>query len=450
MKIAIVGAGPAGLAAARILSEHSVSVDVFDQYPRAGGQYWRHAKNEPFPAESFKTTLTSSRLTWLFECSIWQIESEKSGYTIYAIQNGRTIERTYDALLIATGAIERPLPIPGWTLPGVMTAGALQSLIKGQGLIPGERIVVAGSGPFLFPVIESLQKSIQQSSSSNPSSDIRIVGIFEARKLSRWLLNSVGLLLNPEKVIDAMRFLINLKRKKLRVTTGRVITSINDTNSKNVKRISVMPLKGEKVSNNATAQELDCDVIAISYGFTPDLTIPSILKLKTVNKEDDEIVMVDSNQRSSKLGVWAAGEITGIGGHELAIREGEIAALDILGKGGSLTSAIRKIDRWRKQIFASGLARVYKVSKRWFEWNADDVVVCRCEEVSRDEIINSFRELGADSVRTSKLFTRAGMGMCQGRLCHRNVQDIARVFGSESTKISRPIGGAVTLGELSD
>jgi NADPH-dependent 2,4-dienoyl-CoA reductase/sulfur reductase-like enzyme len=264
------------------------------------------------------------------------------------------------------------------------------------------------------------------------------------------LLNSVGLLLNPEKVIDAMRFLINLKREKLRVSTGRVITSIKDTNSKNVKRISVMPLKGEKVSNNATAQELDCDVIAISYGFTPDLTIPSILKLKTVNKEDDEIVMVDSNQRSSKLGVWAAGEITGVGGHELAIREGEIAALDILGKGGSLTSAIRKIDRWRKQIFASGLARVYKVSKRWFEWNADDVVVCRCEEVSRDEIINSFRELGADSVRTSKLFTRAGMGMCQGRLCHRNVQDIARVFGSESTKISRPIGGAVTLGELSD
>ena len=180
-----MGAGPAGLAAARILSEHSVSVDVFDQYPRAGGQYWRHAKNEPFPAASFKTTLTSSRLTWLFECSIWQIESEKSGHTIYAIQNGRTIERTYDALLIATGAIERPLPIPGWTLPGVMTAGALQSLIKGQRLIPGERIVVAGSGPFLFPVIESLQKSIQQSSSSNPSSDIRIVGIFEARKLSR-------------------------------------------------------------------------------------------------------------------------------------------------------------------------------------------------------------------------------------------------------------------------
>ncbi len=266
MKIAIVGAGPAGLAAARILSEHSVSVDVFDQYPRAGGQYWRHAKNELFPAESFRTTLTSSRLTWLFECSIWQIESEKSGYTIYAIQNGRTIERTYDALLIATGAIERPLPIPGWTLPGVMTAGALQSLIKGQGLIPGERIVIAGSGPFLFPVIESLQKSIQQSSSSNPSSDIRIVGIFEARKLSRWLLNSVGLLLNPEKVIDAMRFLINLKREKLRVSTGRVITSIKDTNSKNVKRISVMPLKGEKVSNNATAQELDCDVIAISYG----------------------------------------------------------------------------------------------------------------------------------------------------------------------------------------
>lgn len=445
-----MGAGPAGLAAARILSEHSVSVDLFDQYSRAGGQYWRHAKNEPFPAKIFRTTLTSSRLSWFFECSIWQIESDNSGHTIYAIQNGRKIERTYDALLIATGAIERPLPIPGWTLPGVMTAGALQSLIKGQGLIPGERIVVAGSGPFLFPVIESLQKSITQSASSNPSGDIRIVGIFEARKLFRWLLNLFGLLLNPEKVVDAMRFLINMKRKRLRLKTGRVITSIRNTNSTNTMSISVMPLKGDKVSTISKAQIVDCDVIAISYGFTPDLTIPSILKLKTVIKQNDEIVLVDANQRSSKLGVWAAGEITGIGGHELAIREGEIAALDILGKGGSLASAIRKVDRWRKQIFATGLARVYKVSKRWFEWSADDVIVCRCEEISRDEIVNSFRELGADSVRTSKLFTRAGMGMCQGRLCYRNVQDIARIFGSESTKTSRPIGGAVTLGELSN
>jgi NAD(P)H-nitrite reductase large subunit len=294
--------------------------------------------------------------------------------------------------------------------------------------------------------VESLQKTLRLPNSSKAE----IVGIFEARRLSRWWRNTHGLLLNPDKALEALRFLRYLRKNKLKVNAGRVISKVQESKTKTAKEIQIKSLKREKIAKGATDEYLECDLIAMSYGFTPDLTIPSILNLKTVNKFSDEIVWIDSNQRTSKLGVWAAGEITGIGGHELAIREGEIAAFDIVGKSNSLASAMRKLDRWRKRIFADGLARIYKVSDRWFDWSDEDVIVCRCEEVTRDEILSSFTELGADSVRTSKLFTRAGMGMCQGRFCHRNVQDMARLFGSENTKTNRPIGGAVTLGELSD
>lgn len=446
MRIAIVGSGPAGLAAARILAKYEVSIDVYDLYPRAGGQYWRHRKGESLSDRRFEDLANQTKISWFFDCNVWQIESEKDGYSIHATKDGKQISNKYDSLLVASGAVERSLPIPGWTLPGVMTAGALQALIKGQGVVPGNRIVIAGSGPFLFPVVETLQKTLRLPNQSKAE----IVGIFEARRLSRWWRNTHGLLLNPDKALEALRFLRYFRENKLKVNSGRVISKVQESKTKTAKEIQVKSLKREKIVKGATDDYLECDLIAMSYGFTPDLTIPSILNLKTVNKFSDEIVWIDSNQRTSKLGVWAAGEITGIGGHELAIREGEIAALDIVGKSNSLASAIRKIDRWRKRIFADGLARIYKVSDRWFDWSDEDVIVCRCEEVTRNEILRSFKELGADSVRTSKLFTRAGMGMCQGRLCHRNVQDMARLFGSENTKTNRPIGGAVTLGELSD
>jgi NADPH-dependent 2,4-dienoyl-CoA reductase/sulfur reductase-like enzyme len=443
MKICIIGGGPAGIAAARIFSKSGVAFSLFDQYRNPGGQYWRHQKGEKFPESGFEETFAFKNATWRFEATIWQIEQISARFDVHSIQNGKLVTESFDALLIATGAIERPLPVPGWTLPGVMTAGALQSLLKGNGVIPGKKIVIAGSGPFLFPVAQSLQEAI----SISGSADCEILSILEARNLSRWWRNILGLIFNPEKAIQALGFLISLRKAGLKISNKRAIISIKQSGL-NLKRVGVAKVIRDKVSE--LESEIECDVVAMSFGFTPDLTIPSILKLATRQVLNEEVVAVDGNQKTSKSGVWAAGEVTGIGGHDLAICEGEIAALDILGNSNTPKVLIAKINRARKKIFASGINRIYRPSSNWIDWSDEDVVVCRCEEVSRDEIINSFRELGADSVRTSKLFTRAGMGMCQGRLCHRNVQDIANRFAAGASKINRPIGGAVTLGELSD
>ena len=158
-------------------------------------------------------------------------------------------------------------------------------------------------------------------------------------------------------------------------------------------------------------------------------------------------------------------EVTGIGGHELAITEGALAALDILQRKQILLAALLKWRRYRQRVFATGLARIYPINPNWITWQDDSVIICRCEEVSLKEISDSVTNLGADSARSAKLFTRAGMGLCQGRICQKNVQDITdrcAKFASGNSSFSgnisrdanretiRPIGGVVTLGELSD
>jgi NADPH-dependent 2,4-dienoyl-CoA reductase/sulfur reductase-like enzyme len=434
LEFVVLGAGPAGLAAAAIFARNEKKVLLIDQYQIPGGQYWRHKYGEKFPSAKFEFLINSPFVEWRLETTVWQIEQKDQSLVMHLRDAGGTTSIRTSKLLISTGAIERSIPIPGWTLPGVITAGGLQSLVKGHSTLPGNSIVLGGSGPFLFPVIESLLDL------KNPPI---IKGVFEYRSNFRWWRNALGLILNPEKAFDAIKFLRFLKRQKIRFETGVKISKIEATNS-GLKIHLAKKGKSHSIIENV-------EVAAISYGFTPDLTIPSILKLEREIVFGEEAVKVDSSQRGSIKNVWAAGEVTGIGGHELAISEGKIAALSMLDK--SRSSTIAKLNRYRQKVFASGLAKIYAPSKDWMDWSTEDFIICRCEEVKKSEIIDSFKKLGADSARTSKLFTRAGMGMCQGRICHRNVSDLAERFteGKEIlSPVTRPIGGAVTLGELSD
>ena len=431
---AIIGAGPAGLAAAREFVSANLPVLIIDSYLAPGGQYWRHRQGEKFPETGFTNLFQSPLATWRYETSIWQIEKLPDRFILHGISKGKSEAFEVKNLLIATGALERTLPIPGWTLPGVMTAGAMQSLAKNFALSPGTEIVIAGSGPFLFPVAKSLL------SLRNPP---KIVGLYEMRSNLRWWRNLLGLALNPAKIQEAFAFLVSLRKSKVKVHNRKRVVRV---------RKSELGLTVTIRDSRNHESEVNCDSIALSHGFIPDLTIASILKLQTRDRLGETTVKVDQNQGTSVPGVWAAGEITGIGGHELAMTEGVIAARSMINSSSGKTSTafLIKLRKWRQQIFADGINRIYRLDDSWIDWSKEDVTVCRCEEVTREEILSSFLELGADSARTSKLFTRAGMGMCQGRICQRSVQDIAARFSSEKSATVRPIGGAVTLGELSD
>jgi len=457
VKIGIIGAGPAGLAAARELVQANCEIVIFDSNAQSGGQYWRHQKNTEFPEKKFSDISRDSRIQWHFHASVWQIENLDPGFRIHYSGEGSSSSIEVEKILIATGASERTLPFKNWTSPGVMTAGAAQTMAKEHRLLPGSSILIAGSGVFAMPVAKSL---ITLAGDNGITIEL---GIIEARSLIRWWRNIPGFILNPGKVIEALGYLAFAKRNRIKRISRSVVTEavVKDGQLSGV-RVARLNREMKIVGDSYL---MPCDALATSFGFTPDMTIPSIMGVHRVFRNSDAVVDVDDNQRTSVIDVWAAGEVTGIGGHELSITEGRIAALNIAGVRSGVKLALTRWKRLRQRIFADGLSRIYPIDSKWITWQEDSVVVCRCEEVTLKEIVDSVNHLGADSARSAKLFTRAGMGLCQGRFCQRNVQDITErctkfsgVDGlEERTSVKdanretvRPIGGVVTLGELSD
>lgn len=454
-RVAIIGAGPAGLAALRQLmsSSQALHIEIIDSNSRIGGQYWRHQEGGEFPAIKFdprgysSNTNKKSEVIWHLSSSVWQIERSSQIFRLHIASNvgdkASTIE--VEQIIIATGASERTLPFKNWTTPGVMSAGALQSLAKEYRVIPGKKIVITGSGVFAMPVAKTIKEVAKKCG-------IEVeVTIIEAQSILRWWRNSLAFLLNPSKIVEAMGFLIFMKSNGVRRLSKRIVREVETDNGK-IVGVHLSRVHSD-LKSNRDAGFISADLVATSFGFTPDMTLASILGLERKFQDGDAVVEVDSNQRTSIDGVWAAGEITGIGGHELAITEGLIAARNLL----SNKSILLKWRRLRERFFARGLRAIYPISNGWIESLDDAEVVCRCEEVCVGEIKQSAKELGADSARSAKLFTRAGMGLCQGRICQRNVAEIidfvrsdVKVTSDANRETVRPIGGVVTLGGLSD
>lgn len=460
-RVAIIGAGPAGLSALRELqkSSRSLRVAVIDSNPRIGGQFWRHQVGGPFPAQEFDARHHPSHsveINWHLSSSVWQIERVDATFRIHIALDIGDVATTLEVekIIIATGASERTLPFGNWSAPGVMSAGALQSLAKEYGVIPGKKIVIAGSGVFAMPVAKTIKKVAKDLGTRVE------VSIIEAQSLFRWWRNTFAFLLNPSKIIEAIGFVMFMKGNDVKTLSKTIITE-GKIDAGQIIGVEIARVKSD-LRQDQIKKSLSADLIATSFGFIPDMTLASILGLERKFLHGDAVVFVDGNQRTSLDGVWAAGEITGIGGHELAISEGAIAARDLLKKGhrsrGSyFSTALLKWRRMRQQFFAAGLAKIYPVSKGWIESLDDSTIVCRCEEVRAGEIRESASELGADSARTAKLFTRAGMGLCQGRICQKNVKEIIDFMRGDvpnatdaNRETVRPIGGVVTLGGLSD
>ena len=427
--IAIVGAGPAGLSAAVAASQRGEKVILIDSSPRLGGQYWRHLPSNWNDDRSshynfskaqvlFDLVLKSPLITRYSNAHVWQAEKKNGLFKLYVVKDG--IEEVVEAekLILATGAYDRSIPFPGWTYPGSMTPGAAQAMVKSHGVLVGKKVVIAGTGPFILPVATNLAEAGAQ-----------IVGLFEANRPWRWIFNIHGLLLNPSKIKEALYYTRKLQKLGIKVQYG--------------KRIE----KATRTSVKVNDKDISCDVVAVGWGFVPELSLAGILGAKMKVHSDGTVVIdVNSKQETSVPGLYAAGESTGIGGSTLAAVEGKIAG------GGKASFA-----RWRAQLFASGLMRVYPVPTDLLHHLPKETIICRCEEVSVGDIHSACDDLGAENGRTAKLFSRAGMGLCQGRVCGRNVSEIVadhthqKVHDSERIAASsRPLAGLISLGELGD
>lgn len=440
--IVIIGAGPAGLAAAKAIVKAGGRATILDASPRSGGQYWRHRDEvsgyKAGRAQPYLQGLVGNpALEFINGASVWSAETTSNGYKINFLRNGVETSLVAQKLIIATGAYDRSLPYPGWNQVGAMTPGGAQALLKGHGVVAGKAAIVAGTGPFLLPVATALAKAGAR------------VKVYEAQSPLRWALSPVALVLNPSKFFELIHYMRQLVKYRIPILFGCAVTSYQD----GVAQVSKVSSSLSRKSSPSVANS--CDLLAVGWGFTPDLSIGGALGCSQELTADGTVVFaVDAKQQSSQKNIWIAGEATGIGGADLALAEGEIAGLSAM--GAAIPNRLR-FKKFSKSNFARALQRSYPVGSGWQQWLTPETLICRCEEVTCQEILDSVSQLAADDVRTAKLFTRAGMGLCQGRICARAVSELicgtteASVNSGERIAASnRPISAPITLGLLGD
>jgi len=441
--IIVIGAGPAGLAAAEAAARCGEEVTILDSSQRMGGQYWRHRlKVSGYKSERgeelFAKVSSHQNISHLSSATVWSAEAKNDEYQINFLQAGIEKSLVAEKIILATGAFDRSLPFPGWDTPGAMTPGAAQSLLKGHGVIAGKRIIVCGTGPFLLPVATALAEA-----------GAEIVGLFDANSPMRWLLSPTAIFGNFAKIPELIFYARLLRKYGIKPEFGRAVVEFSNGSA------SVAQLNSDFETSDKELRRIPCDVVAVGWGFQPDVSLGGILGCaQKVDGDGTVIFSIDKNQLSSKRNIWIAGEATGIGGADLALIEGEIAGLSAAGHAVS-----RKLLRKRsaKRRFAKALQRSYPIAHGWTTWLKPTTTICRCEEVSASEILGSVSELGAEDARGAKLFTRAGMGLCQGRICARNVSEIVSsqtgCSVSDQERIAssnRPIAAPISLGLLAD
>lgn len=379
--VLVVGAGPGGLVAAATAAEAGLTVCLVDDNPSAGGQIWRSGIAEMNPEaarllDRLETTGADTRFGW-------RVVEAPAERRLRIEQAGRFADIGYTSLILASGARERFLPFPGWTLPGVYGAGGLQAFVKSGLDIRGLRVLVAGTGPLLLAVAAHLREAGAQ-----------IVSVVEQASMRRLARFSLGLMRGHiGKLIEGAGYAISTAG--IRYRTSAWVTSVSGR-----ERVEkVMIRSGSRIL------EVAADMLAIGYHLVPNTELAQLLQCDL----DSGYVRVDELQQTSVSGIYCVGELTGIGGVAKAKVEGEIAALAASGR--SNRAKVLFTERDRQMRFAGELSAAFALRPELRALATSSTLVCRCEDVPYEAVAQ------CHSWREAKLHTRCGMGPCQGRIC---------------------------------
>ena len=411
----IVGAGPAGLAAADAALANGARVACVDAQAHLGGQVWRKDAAYGWPPRARRIIdklRVHPAMTWLPQT---QVISAQAGELLLQDEK-RALHVTYNALILATGARELLLPFPGWTLPGVTGAGGLQALAKQGWPLTGRRVVIAGSGPLLLAAAVTAKRH-----------GARVLGIYEqasetavhgfARSLWRW----------PGKAWQAT--ILRGQLAGIPYRCGVVVTRADGSDA----------LQSIDIDGPHGTHRLECDQLAVGYGLVPNVELALMLGCALRQEGAHPCVQVDTLQRTDKSSIYAAGEACGIGGRDCAWFEGRIAGL--AASGASVDAALLKQQR-HARAFAATLHKHFKLDPYVCNLATPDTLICRCEDVP-------LRALdGYDDARSAKLATRCGMGACQGRICGTALAELGRFARSAQRPPVFP-ARLSTLGDIS-
>ncbi len=376
--VVVVGAGPAGMAAAATAAKHGAGVCLIDHNAKPGGQIWRGndgLRDHRFAAH--QNALEAAGVDLRRESSV----VAHPAFNVLGIETLTGFEHIgYRRLILAMGARERFLPFPGWTLQGVMGVGGLQAMVKAGLPIEGKRVVLSGSGPLLLAVAAALARKGAQ-----------ILGIFEQASAARVAAFGVQLLRFPGKLREGAAYRAAARQAPYR--TGAWVVEARGDQS----------LQSVTVSVNGALRTIECDYLGCGFHLVPNLELARLLQCQVRSG----YVVVNDTQETSARGIFCAGEPTGVGGLDKALCEGEIAGLVCAGQAGA--HLFKRRDRQSR--FARQLDRAFALRPELKDLVAPDTFVCRCEDVRRRALdsMHSWRE--------AKLHTRCGMGPCQGRIC---------------------------------
>ena len=421
--LVVVGAGPAGLAAAAEAAGLGLSVLVADENAAAGGQIFRAVATTPLAGsdvlgseyragEALVRALDESAAAFAPRTSVWMVDPGPDGafsVGLFAAGEARLVAARF--VLLAPGALERPFPIPGWTLPGVMTAGAGQALLKASGIVPEGPTVLAGTGPLLFLVAAQYARA-----------GVPIAALLDTTPRANWrgaLGAAPGFLVSAYARKGAA--LLAEARRAAPVVAG--VTALAAIGEGAVREVAY--------EAQGSRRRLAARTLLLHQGVVPQVNLA--IAAGCIHRWNDERLAFepqrDFSGETTVPGVFVAGDAGGIAGAAAAAASGRIAALAIAARAGRLDAAARdaRAAPLRRALARAlhgrrFLDRIFRPADR-FRIPADDVPVCRCEEVAAGAI-RAATARGAQGPNQAKAFLRAGMGPCQGRLCGLTVSEI--------------------------
>lgn len=447
--VIVIGAGAAGLSAAAVLAEAGRDVLVLDEQPEPGGQIYRAVGSSEASRRAvlgshyvrgaaLVARARASGARFVEQATVWRVDAD--GSLCYS-RDGRGYRIRARHLVVATGALERPVPIAGWTLPGVMTAGAAQIMLKTAGLV-GTDAVLVGCGPLLYLVAGQMARAGEPPKA-----------LVEVNADDHWrtaLAGLPGAIRSWPVLVEGLGMLAELRRTGIRRHTGA--RSIRLEGDERARAVTFVDSRGR-------SQSIGCELVLLHAGVVPNIQITSSLGLE---HDWDELQAcfrprVGRDGQTALDRVWVAGDGAGIMGAAASAISGELAGMAVLEALGN------PVQRRHREAAEAALARETHVRPfldalyappMWLRRPEGDTIVCRCEEVSADAI-RGYARLGCNGPNQTKAYGRPGMGPCQGRYCGLTVTELlAQENGSTPAetgyyRIRSPLK-PITVGEMAD
>lgn len=426
--LVVIGAGPAGLAAATEASRRGVKVIVIDENPAPGGQIYRSVtRGDPgampflgpdyWSGRPLADAFLASTGDYAPGATVWSLEPANPAADgarglarIGLSQAGAARIINATAVILATGAMERPMPVPGWTLPGVMTAGAAQIALKSAAIVPNGRVVLAGCGPLIYLLAAQLIEA-----------GAEIAALLDTTDRRRYLpaLPYLPDFLRSPYITKGLSLLLKVRR------AVKVVSGVDELRIEGDGRAQAVVFR-----TGGKEQTIAADCVLLHQGVVPNVNLASAAGCAIAWNERQRAFepVVDLHGRSSQPGLYIAGDGAGIGGAKHAEVTGRITAVAAIGDAAPGTvspQTTEHLERQRRRFLRGRafLDTLYTPAPGFRAPRAPETIVCRCEEV-RAGTLRDIVALGVPGPNQLKTFVRCGMGPCQGRMCALTVSEI--------------------------